>query len=199
MSNMQYEIININDVTDNQLAAVFDMMSPQRQQRVLRLRRDEDRRRTLAAEMLARRLLCARFGAEPKASAIENAESGQPVLVGLPGYISLSHSGSWVMCALSDQPVGADIEIISDRGQGLLEKICSDEEQAYVLCSGQHDPIRFFRIWTAKEACLKRAGKGLSGGMEATVVANTSGMLKKADGCNLLSGQHENAVFAIAY
>ena len=199
MNNMQYRIINVSSMTEEDYFRTLAMMTSQRRGRALCQHRPEDTRRTVAAELLARTMAAQRFGIAPDDAVVESLPSGQPVLSGLPCHISLSHSGDYAMCALADRPVGADIELADRRGQRLLDKVCTPEEQAYILASGQYDPVRFFQVWTAKEACLKRTGAGLSGGMQRTVVADAAGLFTSIDGCALLSGSHENVVFAIIY
>lgn len=199
MSSLQFDFLDIRTLNDSQYEQAFAAMSASRQQRAQRMRHEDDLRRTIAADHLARRMAAKRFGIEPEAVALDRLESGQPVLTGLPCCISLSHSGSWVMCALCDRPVGADIEVIIPRGQRLLKWACTAEEQAYILASGQFDPLRFMQVWTAKEAVLKRSGQGLSGGIDTTVVANADGLLPVISGCTLISGLHEDAVYSVIY
>lgn len=73
---------------------------------------------------------------------------------------SISHTKGLVICALSDRSIGADVEKIREFHQGLLRKVCTDREAAYILEKDSQE--RFFRIWTLKEAYLKATGQGIT-------------------------------------
>ncbi len=85
---------------------------------------------------------------------------GKPELAGGGPQISLSHTRGAVACAVSDAPVGVDVEPlgrqIRDWGR-LAERFYAPEEQSYA-----GSPERFLEVWTRKEAYLKRDGRGLS-------------------------------------
>jgi len=75
-------------------------------------------------------------------------------------FISLSHSGACVMLALSERPVGLDIQTPDDRLLRLTAKFMHPAEQAYFSSSSLTELLR---LWTAKEAVYKWAGRnGLS-------------------------------------
>ena len=152
-----------------------------------------------AAEHLARKMLAERFRISPSVIRLGQMENGQPVAENLPCFVSLSHSGRWAMCALYEHPVGADIEELSSRGQKLTSRICTDKEREYIYSSGDFDPLRFLKLWTAKEASVKRLGEGLSGGLRSRAAAISRETLTGIDGCRLVSGVHEDAVYAVVY
>ena len=77
---------------------------------------------------------------------------------------SLSHSEGLAVVALSDIPVGVDIELLDiERDTSrLIDRFFNEEEKA--LLKESSDPsLSFYTIWTKKEALLKISGKGLSG------------------------------------
>ncbi len=197
MTDLHYDFLNINLLTDEDFMLAKKHISPTRLRRIEHFRCPADRKRSIAADLLARRMAAQLLDTSADMLVVEQLDGGQPVLPHTPFHISLSHSGAWVMCALCSDPVGADIEIVSDRGIRLVNRICSCDEQAYILSSGEYDPVRFFQVWTAKEAVLKRRGKGLSGGISTTVVASSDGLLPSVDGASLICGQHEDAVYSI--
>ena len=96
-------------------------------------------------------------------------EHGKPYLA-LPSapHFTLSHSGNYVMCAVSDIPAGCDTERIPgpDRLQALMRvaaKYYTEKEQA-ALAACPDDVSRallFCRLWTLKESYVKCTGKGL--------------------------------------
>lgn len=84
---------------------------------------------------------------------IEKTPSGKPYFADRQGlFLSLSHSGKYAVCAVSDVPVGVDIQECLDGRRNILKRI---------LCPGE-EGTDMFRLWTAKEACVKCTGAGLS-------------------------------------
>lgn len=197
MTGLQYEFLDIRTLSVEQLEHSYSLMSASRQERVKRMQAADDQRRTIAADHLCRRMLSQAFRLDPESIRIINLPDGRPTAEGLPCHISLSHSGRWVMCALADRPVGADVEVISERRERIVSRICSPAEREYIYKTGLFDPRSFFEIWTAKEAALKRTGKGLSGGLKSIQVADGNGLLSEVDGGALLSGVHFDAVYSI--
>ena len=85
---------------------------------------------------------------------IERSERGKPHFSKRPGYwFSLSHSGGYALCALSDDgPVGVDIESVRPRRDSLKTRILSPAELEGFDGGWEH----FYRIWTLKESWCKR-------------------------------------------
>ena len=95
--------------------------------------------------------------------AISIADGGKPYLVSEPGiHFSLSHSGDWAVCALSDHPVGVDIERCEPGRRDIASRFFHREEVRYlntVLPSARDDA--FYKLWTLKESFVKSTGRGL--------------------------------------
>lgn len=71
-------------------------------------------------------------------------------------FLSLSHSGDYAVCAVSDSVLGVDIQKHQNVKSNLLKRITSPKEKSVAT------EAEFFRLWTAKEACVKCTGAGLS-------------------------------------
>lgn len=105
---------------------------------------------------------------------------GKPVFSQRPElHFNVSHSGSLVLCALSDQPVGVDLELIRPRREGLPTYIFKAEELERYRTLGGDWPA-FYTLWTEKESILKYTGEGLKGWRrtslpEGCVMTNLSG------------------------
>ena len=99
----------------------------------------------LCAEALARQMLGEKQKKAPDAVVITRTEHGKPLTEGI--YFSLSHSGEWAVCALSDCPIGVDLEYRRDTVPAHLQRRL-----------GTGDPEEFFRRWTAMEARVKCLG-----------------------------------------
>ena len=82
---------------------------------------------------------------------------GKPYIEGNPVYFSLTHSGNRALIALSDKPVGVDLEIYRGRDRGSVVSRWSESEKAEI--SGEKD---FLKHWTAREAYIKLYGYSLA-------------------------------------
>lgn len=86
-------------------------------------------------------------------------------------YISLSHSGDYAVCALSDAPVGVDVQqSVPVRVGALRHFFCEEERTAFLARHvrpegrflSEEAAEEFLRLWTAKESYMKLTGKGMS-------------------------------------
>ena len=80
-------------------------------------------------------------------------------------HFNLSHSGSYAVCAVSDAPVGVDIEVRrKNTNLKVAKRFFSQAENDYIdsfeTLESREDA--FYRIWTLKEAFVKATGEGLS-------------------------------------
>ena len=167
---MTYEFCNIGNYTEAQYDAMYRAASPERQARADRFRHEDDRKRCLCADMLARRMLAKASDIAPEDITFTYGDKGKPH-ANLPLHFNVSHSGEWVLCAVSNAPVGADIELIKPFRAGMVARYFTDAEAAYVW--GGNSPLdgnvtdadtcaRFYRVWTAKESYVKMTGTGIS-------------------------------------
>lgn len=97
-------------------------------------------------------LIKSAFGA---AVALEHDAAGRPYLPAVPDvHISISHCVDECVLAVSDRPVGIDIENARPQLVRLAPKFLTLSEQS----AGPHDLPALMRYWTAKEAVFKCAG-----------------------------------------
>ena len=100
---------------------------------------------------------------------ITRLSGGKPVFAGLTDrHFSLSHSGGLALCALSDSPVGADIEVIRPRRESLPGYALKGENYERYLSLGGDWPA-FYTLWTEIESVIKYTGEGLSAWRQAIV------------------------------
>ena len=93
---------------------------------------------------------------------IKKGEYGKPFLEKYPDIqFSISHSGSLVAVMLSRFECGVDIQKIKEVKQGVVRKICNDDELRFIENSTDKDRA-FITLWALKESYVKAIGKGLS-------------------------------------
>ncbi len=131
----------------------------ERRQKILRYHFDRDRRLSLGAGLLLAYAL-REAGAEDLSLAY--SEHGKPYLLSYPDlHFNLSHSGTLALCAVSDRPVGADVERPGRADQAVARRCFLPQELEWM----ENAPDRaraFTRLWTRKESYLKLLGTGLA-------------------------------------
>ena len=89
-------------------------------------------------------------------------EHGKPYLKDYPEiFFNMSHSDTRVICAVSDSPVGVDIQDIRKITPSAAKKFLTDEELKSCDLS---DISGLCRIWCIKESYGKLTGKGFAEG-----------------------------------
>ena len=145
--------IGINDITQQEYDEAVLMLNVKKMHRVFDMQLKGDRLRSVAADIAARMLISKNTGIPFENITIDEDSCGRPFFEDI--YISISHSEEFAVCAVSDSPVGVDIERIRPNiKKAISKKICrSDEETAFVN-TGDFDE-RIIILWTVKEACFK--------------------------------------------
>ena len=138
-------------------------MPNDRRERTLRFVKKEDAYRSLFSEMLIKTQIQKLIGIPIEAIQMDKNKYGKPYIKGCDNlHFNVSHSGLWVVAALSECAVGIDIE--EKKAFDFLaigERFFAAEEiQALLHASDQLD--YFYLIWTMKESLIKHVGMGLS-------------------------------------
>ena len=89
-------------------------------------------------------------------------EHGKPTLQEFPHiHFSLSHCKTGIAVAISDAPVGIDIERIGRMNDSLAHHVLNDAEYAQVMIADNPE-LEFTKFWTMKEAVAKFTGLGIT-------------------------------------
>ena len=159
-----YELssLDISTITEKEFIAMYRQCSKSRKLRINRLKRDLDRKLSAAAGMLARNAISKKCGIPPEDIAFRRDKNGKPYAENLDIHFSLSHSGTLAVCAISDKPIGVDVEKIRTVNYRVASRCFTPREQYYIFSDKRKVQSRFFEIWTKKEAYIKRHGMKLS-------------------------------------
>lgn len=120
--------------------------------------------RHIVGEQMIRKHASERTGIDPTSICIHRGVNGKPMVASL--QFNLSHSGSYVVCAFADAPIGVDIERIGPARLPMAKRFFHPGEVARLTAAPKEEQdLLFFQIWTKKEAYLKRSGLGIAGGL----------------------------------
>lgn len=129
---------------------LIQMLPPQRRERLFRMRLPEKRQEVLCAYMILRRALREQYRWQ-EIPPVGYGSDQKPFFPDFPQvHFNLSHTEGAVMAALSDQPVGVDLERIRPLSPMARRRLAGDvTEEA------------FFRDWVRREAVGKWSGSGV--------------------------------------
>ena len=136
-------------------------LSQARRQKIERYKQDGDKRLSVAAGVLLD-IALADFGLREASAPFQYNPFKKPFLADGPCF-SISHSGSYAVCACGEHELGVDIEQPRMVKDALLRRVCTSQEAARLLAMDASTRNReFVRLWAVKESVLKWLGTGIS-------------------------------------
>jgi 4'-phosphopantetheinyl transferase len=172
-------LFDIAALDDTIAAQWLEQLSAAEQQRANTFKHAARRNSYIASHVLAYQALQHFFGHGIKDYII--ASEGEPLLSNIstqqpsPARLSISHSGNYILCAISnaDTLIGCDIENHKSRSNALAiarQFFTNDEHRQLQKLAENHqtDELekQFYRMWTGKEAWLKAQGLGIANGLK---------------------------------
>lgn len=110
-------------------------------------------------------------------------EKGKPYFKDLPFYFNLSHSGDYVLCGLSTEEIGADIQQHCGKDVGkLARRFFSRREAAVLEQAGAAREKLFYKLWARKEAYGKLTGRGVADILDVDLLPGGGRNLEKGNG-----------------
>ncbi len=140
-------------------------LSAARREKAARYRSAQERKRCLCAGVALDEALKT-VGLREQAVIIAYNEHGKPYFPEHPQlHFSLSHSGDYAVCVLTDAAVGVDVEQVRPFEWERAAKRAFTEAQRVWLTEQprEQQAEAFFGLWTEVESRLKQSGAGLSG------------------------------------
>lgn len=136
----------------------------ERQEKIARCGKQQDRMRSLAAGLLLeyglRSLGCSLLPLVPGTETVHLVRGayGKPELSGGTGvHFNLSHAGDYAAAVFDDGAVGIDVERARRVNVNVMQRQFTAAENAYL----RSKPDAFLRLWTRKESYCKAVGEGL--------------------------------------
>ena len=176
--------ININNLDDPlQNERILELVGTERRKKVIRYLQPDDRKRSLGAGIMIKRILNENGLSE---DCLKYSENGKPVVDGL--YFNVSHAGDYVVGVLSDAEVGCDIEKAVNAPLEIAEHYFYSSEREYIETAA--DPGKaFFTLWTLKESYMKMTGRGMSLSLDSFEIC------READGFALGKSSEKRGFF----
>ena len=183
---IHYKFSKIYDFSDADLENVYKLLSDEQRLYINSLN-SAKKVQSLSARALLQKVL-KEIDVNASISSLCTKKSGKPYLRDFDLNISLTHSGEYVGCVVSNKPVGIDIEEIREIRTAVISRVCSSEELEYLIQNNLSD---FFTLWTLKESYIKATDYKTLKVKELSFVKD--GKLFKAE----LTGKIENYVWSI--
>ena len=154
-------MVYVNEHTDLlDIESALEQVSAQRREQALKFRHEEGRRLSLAVYILLAEGLKKEYGIT-ETPVFDYTPEGKPFIASHPDiHFSLSHSKNVALCAISDQPIGADVETYRNISPSLVNYTMNESEQELINASSNRT-MQFLHFWTRKEALLKLTGEGI--------------------------------------
>lgn len=166
---MQITIFDhMNECTEPEVARLLNMVSPQRREQALRYKHLFGQYCCLKSYELLLQLLASPLYPLHSTPIFLYNEYGKPYLENGPCF-SISHCKHAIAVAVSEMPIGIDIEHIRTAKPDLVAHTMNEEEQAHIWAAESSD-IAFTCLWTQKEAVLKMQGTGIINDIKNTLV-----------------------------
>lgn len=187
---MKIRKINIGDISEREYSKTAEFFSETAEG--IKNYRPDDKKRTLAGRLLLREMIKELYGREEFTVGFN--ENGKPILDFC--YFSISHSGNIAVCAVSDFPIGVDIELIKDFKKREKYMLFTPIENEYVNESDSEN--RFFTLWTRKEALIKAKGGIMADAAKAELVTPEFKLKDNYDGFAFKTERSDGYVLSAA-
>lgn len=183
------------DCLDEQSLAMYGHLPKERQESVDRLKNEEMRRKRIQTGYFLQEVLSKEIGISMDELRYRYGAQGKPeldydamkIVLQEPIHFNMSHSGDYVVIAVSQSPVGVDIEYKSKNHLSVAKRCFHEKEYQSILSheTEKEQAKRFLEIWTMKEAYVKCSGQGMS------VPFNSFDVTGEALNCRVVDAFHE--------
>ena len=182
MIHIYYTNLN-GDCSYEQSLILYGFLPPERQEQVRNAKREDVAKKRLYTGAFLQYALSSETGIPMEYIAYTYGNQGKPEIdylklekllksdtinieekISRRFHFNLSHSGDYAVLAISDSPVGIDIEYKKNHYEAVAKRCFCQEEYEDIMAVediGERQR-RFLQYWTMKEAYIKYTGEGLS-------------------------------------
>lgn len=161
---MIYLYEDSRQLTDSEVFFLYSAFPKEIKQRIDEIKNQERKMERVVCYTLLIRALYKKYGYKKEEVHIEDSRYGKPFLKGKPEiFFNLSHSDKRAVCVIGRQENGIDLQKRISFHEKLKQRICCESEKRRVDCCHSEEEKEWMmtKIWTAKEAYLKKKGTGI--------------------------------------
>lgn len=144
-------------------------LSQYRKERIAALVDIDKRRQSIGAELLLNMALEELAPEISIPADIKTDDNGKPFIASGSLHFSLAHSGALSACAVSEKPIGLDVQLEEEPRERIIRRVFSTEEVEFLNFS-EDKSYAFTKLWTMKESKVKQNGKGIGAMLGGTEV-----------------------------
>lgn len=174
-------------INENMFHKLLSLVAKEKQLRINRFIKWQDRQRTLIGDILIRILAVNKLELQNSNIFFTQNAYGKPCIKGKEDFhFNISHSGDWIVCTVDSASVGIDVEQIRPINLEIANRFFSKEEYNDLLNVSKENRLEYFYdLWTLKESYIKICGKGLSMPLDSfTIKKNNKGISVQSNGDN---------------
>ena len=146
------------DVSNLNLSKAYDILPKSRKVKVDKFRFERDKKLSAGAYLLLTKLLAEENITQP---VFKMGKYGKAYISNYENiYFNLSHSNKLVACAISDNEVGVDVELVYPSIDLKIAKHYFYNKEYENIMNSNNPENEFFRYWVLKESYMKYTGLG---------------------------------------
>ena len=173
----EIKILDTRKTTLDELLQKYEALPVSRKEKVDKLQNESQKVVAIEAYHLVIQMLGLNTFPE-----FETTKFGKPYISGERQF-NISHSKGVIVVAISDEPVGVDIEKQKEFSDSLSSRIFSIEEQKIAKETNNLNK-EFLKLWVQKESLIKLEGK--------TIATNLKTVLKNKNNYNFTFFEYED-------
>ncbi len=164
METKLYALKYESELSPQERSSLCLLLGYETTQRVKQYHKLADQDRSLLGEYLAKMLINGKTDIDVSDLSFKRLEFGKPFCPEASEiHFNISHAGEWIICGISDNPIGVDVEQIIPVKRELFCSVLTAHEQLHCSNRSVNEMSReFFRYWSIKESIVKALGQGFA-------------------------------------
>ncbi len=175
---MKYKYLNISDIKKRTIKEFYNYLTEEDKKTYDNYVNIKRKKQFICGRILLDKLLKDKYNLKYDKVIIKKNKYGKPYISNYPIYFNISHSHNMVICVISENEIGIDLEKIRNINIKTIDQYAIDIEKEYILSNKRYINKKALKIYTLKEAYFKMKGTNLNN------IKNISFTYNKEFSCN---------------